>query len=172
MEIIDIIILLVAVVFLILGLWKGFVISLASLVALVLGIFFAVYFSDVASALISRYTEVSGYWLPVISFIITFTVVLIAIVLLGRLLDKLVSSAGIGVLNHLAGGVFGLAKGVLLLSILFFILSYTDPHEKIITPRAKQASILYTHVASVFPQLLKWTGAAEFIDKKVIREGD
>jgi len=158
MQVIDIVILVFAGLMMILGFRKGFIISLATLVALILGIYAAVYFSHFANSLLRSAFDITSAYLPVISFTITFLVVLIGVLLIGKLIEKLVSIAGLGFLNHLAGALFGLIKSVLLLSVVFFIITIADPKEKLITPKAKKESIFYKHVASVFPAILGWTG--------------
>lgn len=163
MEIIDIIILALVAIMVILGFRKGFIISLATLAALALGIYAAIRFSGFATGLIRAHTDISADYLPIVSFVVTFVLIMVLVLLLGKLLEKLVDVVGIGFLNHLAGGVFGLVKGVLLLSLLFFLLSFADPGEKLITARAKQESIFYHHVAGVLPALLKWTGTEDII---------
>lgn len=164
MEVLDIIMLIFMGIMLIVGFRKGLIISLASLVALILGIYLAVYFSEFAAGLIRNYFDVSSTYLPWIAFAVTFLVVLIGVLLLGKLFEKMVSMVGMGFLNHLAGAVFGLAKSVLLLSIIFLIIQYADPEEHLITPKAKEHAILYKPVASVVPTLIRWVGAEGFLE--------
>lgn len=164
MEILDIIMLIFMGIMIIIGFRKGLIISLASLVALILGIYLAVYFSGFASGFIRAHFDVSSTYLPWISFAVTFFAVLIGILLLGKLLEKMISMVGMGFLNHLAGALFGLAKSVLLLSIIFFILDYADPNDELIPPKSKEHSYLYKPVASVVPTLIRWVGAEDFLD--------
>lgn len=158
MEIVDIIILVFAGLMVILGFRKGLIISLASLVALVLGIYAAVYFSHWAGEFLGSLLDTTSTFLPAIYFAITFLAVLIGVMLLGKLIEKLVNVAGMGFLNHLAGAVLGLVKSVLILSVVFWLISVADPNQKLITPWAKEKSLFYKHVASVFPYIMKWTG--------------
>ncbi|MBL7113043.1 MAG: CvpA family protein [Bacteroidales bacterium] len=158
MQLIDIIILIFAGLMMILGFRKGLIISLVSFVALILGIYLAIYFSNFASGLLSSAFDISSTYLPLISFIVTFLAVLIGLLLLGKLIQKLVDVVGMGFLNHLAGAVLGLAKSILILSVLFFVITIADPNEKLIKPEAKKESIFYKHIVSVFPTILSWTG--------------
>ena len=158
MAIIDIIILIFVILMLILGFRKGLIISLATLIALILGIYIAIHFSNFASDLLKANFELSATYLPILSFSITFLAVLIGILLLGKLLEKLVDMVGIGFINHLAGAVLGVIKAVLILSVIFFVISMADPNEKLISPKAKNESLIYKHIASIFPTMMKWTG--------------
>jgi uncharacterized membrane protein required for colicin V production len=78
--------------------------------------------------------------------------------LLAKALEKVVDIAGMGLLNHIAGGIFGLAKGILLLSVLFFIIAGFDPHEKLIPKKTKDESLLYRKTEWVFPAMMKLFG--------------
>ncbi|TSA23548.1 MAG: CvpA family protein [Bacteroidetes bacterium] len=158
MEVIDIVILVFAGLMVILGFRKGLIISLATLVALILGIYLAVYFSHVAGELLRSVFDSSSTYLPVISFAVTFLAVLIGVLLLGKLIEKLVDVIGMGFLNHLAGAVLGLVKSVLILSVVFFLISIADSNQKLITSNVKQKSLFYKHIALVFPAIMQWTG--------------
>ena len=140
------------------GIRKGFIISLATLIALVLGIWAAIHFSNYISVILEKNLHPSGTWLPILSFTITFLLVIILVMLLAKGLEKLVSIAGMGFLNHLAGGIFGLLKGILFASVLFFIITSFDPKQKLITAKAKEKSLFYGYVGKVFPGLMNLFG--------------
>ncbi len=158
MQILDIVILVFAGLMMILGFRKGLIISLASLVALILGIYLAVYFSHFAGDLLRSGFNITSVYLPVISFAVTFLAVLIVVLLLGKLIEKLFDVVGMGFLNHLTGALFGLIKSILILSVIFFVITIADPKEKLIKPEAKKESIFYKHIVSVFPTILSWAG--------------
>jgi len=158
MQVIDIVMVVFAGLMMILGFRKGLIISLASLVALILGIYAAVYFSNFAGEILHSTFDISSTYLPVISFVVTFLAVLIGVLLIGKLIEKMVDVVGIGFLNHLAGAVLGLVKSILILSVIFFVITIADPNQKLITPKAKQESLFYKHIASVFPTIMSWTG--------------
>ena len=155
---IDYIILVILVLFLFQGYRKGIIISLASIVALVLGIYVAVHFSNYLDATLMEHLHPSRKWLPILSFSITFMVVVIGVMLVAKLTEKLVDVVGMGFINHLGGAVLGLVKGVILISILMFIFKSIDPKEKWLTAQDKKGSVFYSHVAEVFPKLMKAFG--------------
>lgn len=59
-------------------------------------------------------------------FLGVFVVVLIAMSVLAMLASKLVKSAGLGVEDRLLGGVFGLARGLLVVMILVLLAGLTS----------------------------------------------
>ncbi len=158
MNYLDILILCFLGLLVLLGVRKGFIISLATLVALILGIWVAIHFSNYISVILEKNLHPSGTWLPILSFTITFLLVIILVMLLAKGLEKLVSIAGMGFLNHLAGGIFGLLKGILFASVLFFIITSFDPKQKLITAKAKEKSLFYGYVGKVFPGLMNLFG--------------
>lgn len=158
MNYIDFIIIILAVLFMISGYRKGIIISLASIAALILGIYAAVYFSNYLDATLMEHMHPSRTWLPIISFAITFLLVVIAILIIAKLAEKVVDVVGMGFLNHLGGAVLGLVKGVILISILLFITTSLDPKGKWITHADKKGSYFYSHVSGVFPKLMKTFG--------------
>ncbi|NOX87351.1 MAG: CvpA family protein [Chlorobi bacterium] len=133
------------------GYKKGLIISVASLAALVLGLYFAFYFSDYTAGQLKKHFDISPEYMAIVSFIVTFIVVVVAVVLVGRLLHKFVDVLMLG--NKAAGLVFGVLKGALYLSILIFLINYFDPGEHLIKKEYKQGSLLYTPVASFAPLL-------------------
>ena len=158
MNYLDIIIICLIALLIINGAMKGFIISLASLVALVLGIYIAVNFSNYIEVALMDHLHPGRTWLPILSFTITFLIVVIVVMLLAKALEKLVDLVGMGILNHVFGGIFGLIKGILLVSVIFFIISGFDPQEKLIKPKTKQESMLFGYVNKVFPFMMKMFG--------------
>jgi membrane protein required for colicin V production len=158
MNILDYILLGFVALLVIRGFLKGFIISLATLAGLILGIYAAVYFSGIMSGFLVEKFHTSGTWLPILSFSLTFLVVLIAVILIGKLVEKAAESLKLSLLNKFAGALFGLMKGVIIASILLFIIGSIDSHDKLIPPKTKTESLFYKPVAKVFPWILNLVG--------------
>jgi membrane protein required for colicin V production len=158
MNYLDIIILAVIALLVIHGAMKGFIISLASLIALALGIWIAVNFSNYLDGILVENFHPSHTWLPILSFTITFLLVVIGVMLLAKALEKLVDIAGMGIINHILGGIFGLVKGVILVSVLLFIITSYDKKERLISHKTRQESMIYGYASKVFPYLIKVSG--------------
>jgi membrane protein required for colicin V production len=155
---IDYIILVVLLLFIISGYRKGIIISLATIAALLLGIYVAVHFSNYLDATLMEQFKPSRKWLPILSFTITFVLVVIIVMIVAKLSEKLVDVVGMGFFNHLGGAFIGLIKGVILLSILCFIFSSFDSKGKVLPEKDRKASYFYSRVAEVFPRLMKTFG--------------
>ncbi|MBS4058737.1 MAG: CvpA family protein [Bacteroidetes bacterium] len=137
------------------GYSKGLVIELASLAALILGVYVAILFSDVTGDFLSRYFELHTKYLSIIAFMLTFVLVLIAVMLVGKLVEKFVDLLLLGFLNKLAGAVFGILKGALILSIIIFLLNYFDAEKKLISKDSRKSSFLYNRIEQIAPTIYK-----------------
>jgi len=155
---IDYIIIVILALFLIQGYRKGIIIGLATIAALILGIYAAVHFSNYLDTTLMEHLHPSRKWLPILSFSITFILVVIVVMLVAKLTEKLVDVVGMGFFNHIGGALLGLVKGVILVSILLFLFKSFDPKEKWLTEQYKKGSFFYSHVAEVFPKLMKTFG--------------
>lgn len=165
MSLIDIFLLIPAVWLAYRGFSKGFVIEIASLLALVAGIFVAVHFSSFASDFLTANINISEKYLPIIAFVVTFLVVVLGVHLVGKLLEKIVDLIALGFINKLAGGIFGVAKAAIFLSVIIFFIVRFDTHEKFITAKQKQQSLFYSPVASILPAILEWVDQEDFAGK-------
>lgn len=136
------------------GFRNGLVIELASLAALVLGIFAALYFSFYAKNYLIDNFEIAERYLNIISFAITFLIVAIVVVLAGKIIDKLINIIALGILNRLAGAIFGLLKAALVLSVILYFFNGFDQNSSIIKPEIKENSYLYEPVESIVPMII------------------
>ncbi len=155
MNIID----LVLLILLAWGLFKGFknglVHEVASLAALILGIFGAIHFSDYTSDLLIEHFELSGRYLPIISFAITFVVIVIAVHFLAGVMDKLIKAVALGLVNRISGAIFGILKTAFIISIIIFLLNSINEKAQFL-PRDKiENSMFYQPVAELFPFLFQ-----------------
>ncbi len=136
------------------GYSKGLIISLATLAALILGIWAGIRFSGAAAGFVGKIIHVDERFLPAITFMVIFILILVVVHLFGKMLEKLADLVALGWINKLLGGLFGIAKAVLLLSVLLYLIGVFDRNEKLITPATKENSFLYQPIASLVPLLL------------------
>lgn len=136
------------------GFRNGFVVELASLAALVLGIFVALHFSYYTAGLLREYFDISEKYNYILSFAITFFLVAILVFLAGKIIHKLVNIIALGFLNRLAGALFGLLKTVLVLSVIIYFLNGFDTGSSLIKPEIKEDSHLYNPIKSIVPLLI------------------
>ena len=95
MNILDIIILILLALGLINGLRKGFFVEVASLVALIAGVYGAIHFSDFAADFLMEKVDWNERTVNITAFIITFVVIVLLIALAGKALTKLADFAAL-----------------------------------------------------------------------------
>ncbi len=118
----DILIIVILGYSLVRGLFRGLVKELSSIVG-VLGGFYAAYtYYNVLAGLLSRLIHDISY-LNILSFLIIFCGVLIIVGVLGVIIKYLLNIAFLGWIDRISGVVFGVLKGILIVSILFITLT-------------------------------------------------
>ena len=125
------------------GFKKGFVLELASLVALVLGVIGALKFSDYTAQQLTQYVEISSNYLGLISFLVTFMLIVFAVFLFAKMLDKALKLVALGLINRLLGLVFGLFKYALILSFLLYFFENINRKFELVSPEYKENSLLF-----------------------------
>ncbi len=133
------------------GFKRGLVVELFSLLALIAGVYAALYFSDYAAKFIIENFSFNEDYVPIISFIVTFIGVVVIVYFVGKLLEKLVNMVALGVLNKLAGVVFGILKAAVFLSIIIMLINSFD--NEWISKEKKKDSLIYTPVSEIAPLL-------------------
>ena len=159
MNILDVILGALILFGLIRGLSKGLFVEVASLIALVAGVYGAIHFSDFAAGFLESRVEWSEKTINVTAFAITFVIIVIVISMAGKALTKLADFAALGLLNKLLGGIFGALKIGLILSIALMIFGKMNRTIPFLETNDLENSMLYKPVESlapmVFPYIIK-----------------
>ena len=162
MNYIDIIIIIILAIAMIRGFINGFVREIASLAALILGIWGAIKFSSFTAARLYDYFDMTGKYVGIIAFVITFIIIVIIIHFIGMLVDKLMEAVALGFINKLLGIGFGLLKSVLIMSVVFVVLNAIDEHRPFLPKEKIQGSMLYNPVSDIAPAIFPIIGEANF----------
>ena len=135
------------------GLWKGLknglFMEIASIVALIAGIFGAIHFSYITGNYLSEHFEWDERNMSIIAFIITFILIIIIVHLAGKLLTKVANFAMLGLLNKIAGGIFGVLKVAIILGAAFIFFDRIDSTFNLLDDETKEESILYQPIREV-----------------------
>ena len=131
------------------GFTKGLIIEAASIVALGLAIWGGIKFSDFLTGYFRTHFSWDTKYLPIISFSILFIGILILVYTIAKLIERLAKAVSLGFVNKLAGGIFGMLKFGLILSVLIFILNAIEKNIQFIPADTKQASLLYEPVGKI-----------------------
>jgi len=141
------------------GLMKGLFVEVASLVALVAGVYGAIHFSYFLGDWLKNSVSWDEKYITLAAFAGTFVVIILAIATLGKVLTKIADFASLGILNKLLGGVFGALKIGLILSVIFIFFGKMNDTIPFVKQESLDASILYKPVKkiapTIFPSIIK-----------------
>ncbi|WP_420320711.1 CvpA family protein [Flagellimonas sp.] len=159
MEFLDIVIGVLLVWGLYKGLKNGLFVEIASLIALIGGLYGAIHFSYIIGNYLSERFDWSETYINITAFLITFFAIVLLVHFAGKFLTKIADFAMLGFLNKLAGGVFGTLKvAVIIGALLIFFERLTDSFN-FVNEETKKESIFYEPVkeigAFVFDLVLK-----------------
>jgi len=128
---------------------RGLIIEMASLLAIVVGIYGAIHFSFFTARLLGELMPSSQQTIEVVAFGLTLIVLMLAVMFLAKVLTKMLKAAELGFLNRLAGALFGVLKAAVIVGSLFVFLERTFQTEKWLSPSALNESVLYEPVKSI-----------------------
>lgn len=133
--------------------WKGFkhglIIEVFTLMALFLGIYAGIHFSDgIANWLKTNFNWTSEY-LPVISFTITFLGVGAMVYFAGKAIERVVKVASLSPVNKFFGIVFSVLKAAYILSVIIVLIESYDEKGDFFPEEKKESSLLYEPVKKI-----------------------
>lgn len=137
------------------GLRKGFILELAMLLGLIVGVWAGLHFSKLAAALLKETFHLQGAYLPILSFVVVFIIVLIGVYFFGKILEKSAEVMLMGWINKLLGLVFGILKQALILSFILMILNNFASSGDIISKEQQQKSYFYNTVKGIAPLIIR-----------------
>jgi membrane protein required for colicin V production len=154
MNILDIILSIILLLFAIGGYRQGLIIGLATLVGLFLGIWAAIHFSGYAAHFLRDVVHLHSNHIGMVSLVFTFVTVIILVFVLGKILESVIKIIALGFLNRMAGVLFGIAKGCLVISALIYFLVPMNTGGHILSMQQREKSKLYKPIAFIFPAIL------------------
>lgn len=150
----DYVLLVPVVCFVIIGLTKGFAREFTSFLALYLALYLGFKGMYWLTALMAEKFDWQGPMMPFVGFMVIFVGVILLLLFTGKMFDRLFKAVALGWLNRLAGGLFGALKGLMLVSVLFWLVNQAN----LIDPVDKQASVFFPHIDLFSVHLFDWLG--------------
>ena len=154
MNYLDIIIALILLLLGVKGFRKGLIIEVVTLLAFAVGIYGAMHFSDFTAEHLKEFMEINPKYLNTTAFVLTFILLVILVNIIGRMVTKLIQAMNLGFFNKLGGAVFGMAKGVLLCSIMVMVLNNFQLIG-IVKPEVREQSKLYPYIEETVPYVYR-----------------
>ncbi len=171
MNYIDIILVILLLLAAINGFKKGLIAEVASLAALILGIWGAIEFSYITSDFLVENFDLHTKHLNIISFVVTFIVIVILVHIVGNTINKLAETVMLGFVNKLAGLVFGVLRSALILSIILVVFDKIDEDIHILSENTKENSRMYEPIRSFAPSIFPFIEGWEIDLKENRTEG-
>ena len=142
---------------LILGMVRGFIrglfVEVASLIALIAGVYGAFHFSNFAAEFLKEKVDWNENNINIIAFVTTFIIIVLLISLAGKALTKIADFAMLGLINKLAGALFGGLKVGLILSVILIVLDKMNAQVPFVSDEDKEVSVFYKPVKSLIPMI-------------------
>jgi len=139
------------------GIARGLIMQLASLGALMAGIFGALTLSRFTARFIAEHWNINQEYLYLLSLAITFLAVFILVNLLGNLADKLVDTTHLSLPNKLLGAIFNICKVMIITGVILLFIDRIDRQISILPKNVREGSFFYKPVTRatlfLFPSL-------------------
>lgn len=159
---IDIILLIILGFGLVRGFMRGLIIEMASLLAVVVGIYGAIHFSFFTANLLGKVIQAQPATIEMVAFGLTLIVLMLVVMFLAKILNRMFNAAELGFLNRLAGGLFGVVKSAVIVGALLLFVERTLQADKWLSTPLALESVLYSPVK----QLSQWVYANVLPEKK------
>lgn len=131
------------------GLKNGLFVEIASLVALVAGIYGAIHFSYITADYLSANMNWSEQYIKITAFLITFFGIVLLVQFAGKFLTKIADFAMLGLLNKIAGGIFGALKVAIIIGALLIFFERLTSSFNFVNEETKKESIFYEPVKEI-----------------------
>ena len=143
MATIDIIILAMIGAVVIMGLIKGFVKQMASIVGLIAGLLMARALFGIVAERLAPVLGTSTTVAQVLAFILIWIAVPLGFAFVASLLTKALDAVHLGWLNRWLGSGLGALKYMILIGLAIHVIEYIDPNNEMISATKKKESVLY-----------------------------
>ena len=131
------------------GLKNGLFVEIASLAAIIIGLYGSIQFSYLTGNYLSQNMDWDENFIKLVAFIITFVAIVILVNMAGKILTKIADFAMLGILNKLAGGLFGVLKTAVILGTLLYFFESASSSFNLIENDTVAESILYKPVRDI-----------------------
>lgn len=135
------------------GLWKGLnnglFVEIASIIALIAGIYGAIHFSYITGDYLSPRMDWNEKYINITAFIITFILIVLIVHTAGKFLTKIADFAMLGLLNKIAGALFGALKVAVILGALLIFFERLNENLSLVNEDVKNESVLYKPIKEI-----------------------
>jgi membrane protein required for colicin V production len=131
------------------GFKHGLIIEVFTLLALLVGVYAGIHFSDFIANYLKNSFEWDAKYLPVVSFTLVFLAVGAMVYFAGITVEKMVKVVHLTPLNKFFGVFFAVVKMLYFVSVILVIFESYDEKGKFFPQETKDSSLLYAPVKDV-----------------------
>jgi membrane protein required for colicin V production len=136
------------------GFTKGLIIEAATMVAFALGVWGGVHLSDFLANKIQDWFSWQSKYLPIISFALTFLLIVIVVYFIAKLIQRMVDGMALSAINKIGGAIFGALKFAMVMSVIIFMIDAVEESYPIVSFKTKEESLLYKPIGKIAPSLI------------------
>ena len=137
------------------GFSRGFIAQLVGLIGIIVALFLSLKFYKLMEAFLLPLDWVSESFISIVSLIVTFGLIFLAINLASKIIQKSVETIGLGFVNRIAGAALGVILFVLISSTLLLII---NPILDFMYPEIKENSLLIEPLTTASQEIKNlWT---------------
>ena len=150
------------------GFFKGFVVEIAGVIALILGLLGSFKFSNVLGNTVQFFIDWDSKTIQIVSFIFLFILIIYSISLLAKMITKTLKLIALGWLNRILGGFFGILKWAVVLSAFTLIISELNEIITIFSDFKFEDSKSYSFLNELGDFLFDWVFHSKSIQEQEI----
>ncbi len=158
------------------GIWrgfkKGFIIELFTFLALFVGLYAGIHFSDSVASFLQKQFSITSEYLPTIAFTITFLLVGAMVYFAGVAIEKAVKAVSLSLPNRFLGALLGGVKMLLFTGTSIILLQSYDEKSDIISEETKEDSLLFLPVESTTAILMPSLKSSTIFLKNALNDKD
>jgi membrane protein required for colicin V production len=128
------------------GFKHGLIIEVFTLLALFVGLYVGIHFSDFVANFLKETLEWESVYLPIISFTLVFLAVGAMVYFAGKAIEKVVKVVHLTPLNKFFGLIFAVLKMLYIVSVLLVIVESYDEKGQFFPKTQKEGALLYNPV--------------------------
>lgn len=150
---IDFLIFIILIINILSGLKNGFFEEVGAFAGLIAGIIAGITLKNVAIDYLLEHTMISPVWINLWGFLLPFLLVFLLFIIFAKVASQFFKVISMSWLNRIAGSVFCLFKGLLILSVVLNLYEMVDRDRSLVGDDKIQESLLYEPVSEVAPAI-------------------
>jgi membrane protein required for colicin V production len=152
------------------GFKQGLIIEIFTLLALFVGLYAGIHFSDMTAIFLKTQFDWNSIYLPVVSFTLVFLGLGAMIYFAGKAIERVVKVVNLSPLNKLFGSLFGLFKALYFVSVTLVLIESYDEKSKFFPIEKKETSYLYHPVKNIAEYTIPGMQNSKIFLKNIFQE--